>query len=316
MKRVFVVLGALWALAFATTSCDNGPSMDMKDSVFMPYYEIRGIVADGPFDIYIDPSAPTVEIRANEYLIKKVRYKMEGPTLYLGLDPVTIEENSTLEVYVPSWSLALLTLRGTAYTYVEYPQVVQGEANYSLSGASALIVNQPMMFTDNLTMVLAGGSEAVSESDANKVTCKGKLVMHLEGASAATLPSLEVSGTQDFTLEGASALNIAGRTTGAISNETLLTLSGASKVNAVGYSALNVGVSASGTSKADVRVGRSLVYRLSGLSALNYYYNNPALIVTGMELSGGSTVDGHADAQPGVADMAPRLDVVMPVRRR
>lgn len=290
----------LWGTLFFTVSCSSKPSMKIVDSVAMPYTEIRGIAAEGPFDIVVtDHPEWGIQFRANKYLMKKIRYGMNGSLLWLRLDPVHIEENSVLEVYVPARSLSTLSLRGASYAYIEYPQIVQGSANYSLSGASALTFSAPAMFAGDFMLSASGGSEVTANRAQDYLDCSGQLLMHFEDASRGTLARVSAVGNQSFSLTGASELKIAGQVIGTGNGTTQFILDGESKAEAVEYAAQNVTVTAAGASSAAVRTGRSLVYRLSGLSRLDYYCPDvSSLSVTELSLSGGSTAVGHEDAGP------------------
>lgn len=312
MKKLILLFAALWAAAFAAVSCSDKPSMKIVDSVIMPYSEIRGIAAEGPFDIIVtDHPEWGIQFHTNKYLMKKIRFGVDRSVFWVRLDPVDIEPNSVLEIYVPARSLATLSLSGTAYAYIEYPQIVQGSADYSLTGASALTLNAPVMFGGDLMLSASGASEVYSEKVENYLGSMGQLMMRLEDGSAATLAQVTAQGAQSFSLTGASELRIAGQVgTGSLVT-TQFILNGASKVEAIDYAARDVSVTAAGGSIAQVRAGQSLVYRLSSLSKLDYYYNNPSLSVTQLELSGGSTVEGHPDAQPASSAVVTGADTVM-----
>lgn len=299
MRKLLLLFAALWAAAFAATSCSDKPSMKIVDSVIMPYSEIRGIAVEGPFDIIVtDHPEWGIQFHTNKYLMKKIRFGVDRSVFWLRLDPVNIEPNSVLQVYVPARSLASLSLSGAAYAYIEYPQIVQGSADYSLLGGSALTLNAPVMFGGDLLLSASGASEVYSEKVENYLGAMGQLMMRLEDGSAATLAQVTAQGNQSFTLTGASELRIAGQVGTGSAGTTQYILNGASKIEAIDYAARNVTVTASGGSSVQVRAAQSLAYRLSSLSRLDYYYNNPSLSVTQLELSGGSTVEGHPDAQP------------------
>lgn len=324
MKKLIILFAALWAAAFVVTSCSDKPSMKIVDSVIMPYSEIRGIAAEGPFDIIVtDHPEWGIQFHTNKYLMKKIRFGVDRSVFWLRLDPVDIEPNSVLEVYVPARSLANLALSGAAYAYIDYPQIVQGAADYSLLGGSALTLNAPVMFGGDLMLSASGGSEIYSEKVENYLGSMGQLMMRLEDGSTATLAQVTAQGSQSFSLTGASTLSMAGQVGTGSQGTTQFILNGASKVEAIDYAARNVSVTAAGGSSAQVRAGQSLVYRLSALSKLDYYYNNPSLSVTQLELSGGSTVEGHPDAQPApsaagaeTVPMTPHFRFEAPVRGR
>lgn len=179
------------------------------------------------------------------------------------------------------------------------------------------------MFGGDLMLSASGGSEIYSEKVENYLGSMGQLMMRLEDGSTATLAQVTAQGSQSFSLTGASTLSMAGQVGTGSLGTTQFILNGASKVEAIDYAARNVSVTASGGSVAQVRAGQSLVYRLSSLSKLDYYYNNPSLSVTQLELSGGSAVEGHPDAQPAspavaadTAPMVPHFRFEAPVRGR
>jgi hypothetical protein len=249
-------------------------------------------VADA-FKVDISPSDTfSVEITANENVMRYVRVTRNGSTLKIGLEGLHVSFGSrTIEARITMPELTALSLSGASKGTVRGFSSAN-ELSTRISGASTLDLD---METGSLIGEVSGASKVIARikstraeielSGASTITMDietGVFVYEASGASSASGSLRSDSVTMHLT--GASEVHLTGS-----AGNLKLSGSGASEAALQGLKVEDADVDLSGAARADLDIDGRLSVSLSGGSKL-IYGGNPTMGAK-MDISGGSRLE-------------------------
>lgn len=316
MKRIIIAMAAvLFSVMSATGVFAQNVSKTFRIA------NIHGIRVTGLYRVTLEEGdSDLVEVKCPEKTMKGVVVKEKNGILYLELDTekITGKKNATNISYNTKAD-------GTVYAKIGNKRYIVGPIFVKLQSRRLDVITMNGISSLTTTGVFKGGKTTVKLSGAAKVAKTHLSVedvnIDISGAAALSLAGSfknvrsEIGGASKVSIEGdmvdvytscsgASKYKLVGNinkgkvecsgasicTLSGSAQDLTVSVSGASKVNGASFTVRNAKVTASGASKASVKVLSGLKANASGASEI-CYYGNPA--TTDLTKSRGSSISGR-----------------------